>query len=286
MKQLLLENIEVKKIKQANRIIFDRNSQTYSKKRRIRFDKKTALRLMQRYEDAMGRRFQAADTFLDIGCGSGLILLNLAKAGFISKAYGIDLSFGMLKECKNNATNLATKVFLAQSDVEHLPFKSNSFSLIMGHAILHHLPDIKMAFRQVHRLLKPKGVCIFTEPTRTGSKIIATLLWFVWFFPMIIRQVTKSGDEKLVEVSTFAGKELEVEAKEVGFSHIYTKPFAGFISRIFYWIMDPISQRISSKYYHSAIDRIVDILSILDRCFFRLFIPKGWFDEVFIFMQK
>lgn len=278
--------VEAEKIKEANRIIFDRNSRIYSKKRRIRFDRKTALRLIQRYENTMGKGFQSVDRFLDIGCGSGLILLNLASLGFISKAYGIDLSFDMLKECKNNANKLGIDVFLAHGDVDYLPFKSNRFDLIIGHAILHHLPDIKMVLSEVYRLLKPNGICIFTEPTKAGSKIIATLMWTIWFFPFLIRQLTKSPIERLVEVNIFTPQNLENEAKRAGFTTTYTKPFAGFISRIFYWIMDPISQRISNRYYHLIIDKIVDILFVLDERFFRLFIPKGWFDEVFIFMQK
>lgn len=278
--------VEAERIKEANRIIFDRISRACSKKRRLRFDKKTALRLIQRYENAMGRRFQPVDRFLDIGCGNGSILLNLTSLGFISKGYGVDLSLGMLKDCKNNANNLGSDVSLTQSDVEYLPFKSNSFDLIIGHAILHHLPDIKMAFKEVYRLLKPEGICIFTEPTKIGNRIIASMLWIVWFLPKFIRQLTKTQMEKLVEINTFTSQELEREAKKAGFSYIYTKPFAGFISRIFYWILDPISQRISSRYYHLLINKIIDILSIFDNHIFRFFIPKGWFDEVLIFLQK
>ena len=278
--------VEAERIKEANRIIFDRNSRTYSKKRRIRFDRKTSLRLIHRYEDAMGKGFQPVDRFLDIGCGDGLILLNLTSLGFISGAYGIDLSFGMLKECKNNANNLGTDVFLAQGDVEYLPFKSNNFDLIIGHAILHHVPDIKMVFSEVYRLLKPKGICIFTEPTRIGSRIIASMLWIVWFIPMLVRRLTKTQMEKLVEINVFKPQELEKEARGAGFLSVYTKPFAGFISRILYWTLDPISQRTSSRYYHLLMSKIMDILFIFDNQILRFFIPKGWFDEVLIFLQK
>jgi ubiquinone/menaquinone biosynthesis C-methylase UbiE len=278
--------VEAKRIKEANRIIFDRNSRIYSIKRRIKFDRNTALRLIKNYEGAMKEKFQPVSRFLDIGCGNGLILLNLSSLGFISKAYGVDLSLGMLKECKNNANKLGVDIFLTQGDVEYLPFKSNCFDLIIGRAILHHLPEIKVVFSEVYRLLKPKGICIFTEPTKVGSKIIATLMWVVWHLVLLVRQLTKSSIERLVEVNNFAPQRLEKEAKLAGFTTIYTKPFAGLMSRIFYWIMDPISQRISSRYYHLIIDKIIDILLVLDERFFRLFIPKGWFDEVSIFMQK
>jgi hypothetical protein len=143
-----------------------------------------------------------------------------------------------------------------------------------------------MVFREVYMLLKPGGMCIFTEPSKIGCRIIAIFLWIIWLLPLFFRRISKSPLQKLVEVSTFTPEELEREANLSGFTTVYTKPFAGFISRIFYWIMDPVSQRISSKYYHLIIDKIIGILFVLDERFFRLFIPKGWFDEVFIFMQK
>jgi tRNA/tmRNA/rRNA uracil-C5-methylase (TrmA/RlmC/RlmD family) len=104
--------IKAKEIKKANRIIFDRDSLSYSKKRRIRFDKKNASQLIQRYEDVMDKKFQPVERFLDLGCGNGLISLNLALSGFISRPYGIDISLGMLKEYKNNAKKLGTDIFL------------------------------------------------------------------------------------------------------------------------------------------------------------------------------
>ncbi|GEM_PF-6612057 len=280
------KTIKDRRIKEANKIIFDRESRFYSKRRRIKFDRKTSLKLMRDYENVMEDKFQPIDRFLDIGCGDGLILLNLKPLGFISKAYGVDLSFGMLKECKSNANKLNINVLLVQSDVEQLPFKDNSFDLIVGHAILHHLPTAREAFKEVYRLLKLRGRCIFIEPSKIGSKIIATLRWFIWSLPFLIRQITKSPMERLIEVNTFTPQELEKEARISGFKIVYTKPFAGFISRIFYWILDPISQRTSNRYYHLIVDKIINILSILDERLFRKFIPKGWFDEIFIFMQK
>lgn len=277
---------DVKKIKEANREFFDKLGSDYSKKRRISFGRKSTLRLIQRYEKAMGKKFKPVENFLDFGCGSGFILLNLASAGFISKSYGIDISLEMLKECKRNAVCTDMNVFLTQGDAEYLPFNSNSFDFIIGHAILHHLPGIDKALKEIHRVLKPQGACIFTEPSRTGSRIIATIQWFFWFIPFIIRRFTKTKQEKMVEIDTFTVKKLEQSMQKAGFLNVYTRPFAGFISRIFYWIMDPFSQRISNKYYHLIVDKIVDTLSLLDEYIFTAFIPKSWFDEVFILVHK
>ena len=223
---------------------------------------------------------------MDIGCGSGYLLLNLTSAELATQYYGVDISLGMLNECRHYADNLGVKINLAQSDVDFLPFKDSSFDIVIGHAILHHLPNINSVFQEAHRTLKPGGICIFTEPTKKGSKIIACFMWLVWFLPLLVRQITKTKTEKMVEIDAFLPERLETEAKTAGFNTFYTRPFAGFISRIFYWLMDPISQRTSNKHYHKIVAGIIDFLAKVDKHIFGKLIPKGWFDEVLLFMQK
>jgi ubiquinone/menaquinone biosynthesis C-methylase UbiE len=48
-------------------------------------------------------------------------------------------------------------------DAHFLGFADNYFDLVYGGAILHHL-DIEIAIREIHRVLKPEGFMIFTEP--------------------------------------------------------------------------------------------------------------------------
>jgi ubiquinone/menaquinone biosynthesis C-methylase UbiE len=282
----MVEGLGSKRIKEANRIIFNQQSSLYHKKRRVAFDKETALRIKKRYEEAMGNRFERAERVLDLGCGGGRILLNLAQLGLVGKGYGLDLSSGMLKECTVYAGKMGLSVHLVEGDAEYLPFKDDSFDLIIGHAVLHHLPDTKKVLPELRRVLGNKGRCILTEPARAGSRIIRIILWVVWFIPMLIRQWTKKDIERSVEISSFDAAELEGQAREAGFTRIDTRPFAGFSSRIFYWVMDPVSQRISGRYYHLILDRIIDILYIFDRRIFKHILPQGWFDELFIKLEK
>ena len=58
------------------------------------------------------------------------------------------------------------------TDAERLPFDDNSFDLVLGHAVLHHLPDLDRAFSEFNRVLRPGGTLFFAgEPSRVGDRI-------------------------------------------------------------------------------------------------------------------
>jgi SAM-dependent methyltransferase len=82
----------------------------------------------------------------------------------------------MLDTLRANAQRLGLSglVETVPADGEHLPFDDESFDLVFGHAVLHHLPDLDQAFREFKRVLKPGGMLVFAgEPSRQGDRIAA-----------------------------------------------------------------------------------------------------------------
>ena len=60
------------------------------------------------------------------------------------------------------------------SEAEQLPFADESFDLVFGHAVLHHIPDLERAFAEFRRVLRPGGTLAFCgEPSRYGDTIAA-----------------------------------------------------------------------------------------------------------------
>src|SRR6476469_3159455 len=109
---------------------------------------------------------------LEIGAGTGYFSLNMLQAGVVSEATCTDISPGMVATLARNAQRLGLQVKAARADAESLPFADQSFDLVLGHAVLHHLPDLRRAFGEFHRVLRPGGKIAFAgEPSRLGDRL-------------------------------------------------------------------------------------------------------------------
>ena len=116
------------------------------------------------------------DRALEIGSGTGYFSLNLMQEGAISELVATDISAGMLDALAGTAAalGLADRVETARADAESLPFEDESFDLVLGHAVLHHIPDLDRAFAEFERVLRPGGMIVFCgEPSRYGDRLAA-----------------------------------------------------------------------------------------------------------------
>ena len=111
---------------------------------------------------------------LEIGSGTGYFSLNLALAGRIESLTATDISPGMLESLSKTAADLGIEVETVATEAEVLPFEDDSFDTVIGHAVLHHIPDLDRAFSEFFRVLVPGGRIIFCgEPSRYGDRIAA-----------------------------------------------------------------------------------------------------------------
>src|SRR5579875_1051853 len=91
---------------------------------------------------------------LEIGAGTGYFSLNLKQLGIIDELVCTDISPGMVSVLNANAERLGLQgVSATRADAESLPFPDSSFDLVLGHAVLHHLPDLHRSFSEFFRVL-------------------------------------------------------------------------------------------------------------------------------------
>jgi ubiquinone/menaquinone biosynthesis C-methylase UbiE len=112
---------------------------------------------------------------LEIGSGTGYFSLNLVQLGLIGKLTATDISPGMLAQLASTAAALGLDdVSTVVTEAETLPFEAESFDLVLGHAVLHHIPDLDRAFAEFMRVLRPGGRIVFAgEPSRYGDRLAA-----------------------------------------------------------------------------------------------------------------
>ena len=111
---------------------------------------------------------------LEIGAGTGYFTLNLLQDGVVQEAVATDISPGMLDALQANARRIGAEVETVACDAEELPFEDASFDLVLGHAVLHHIPHLDRAFGEFRRVLRPGGEFVFAgEPSQTGDRIAA-----------------------------------------------------------------------------------------------------------------
>lgn len=133
---------------------------------------------------------------LDVGAGTGVVsLLSQEIVGASGLVVALDPSKGMLSEAVKSGVSLAS-----QGLGELLPFEDNTFDFVtMGYA-LRHVADLKMAFEEYKRVLKPGGKILLLEITRPDGKIKKAFLKFYLkiIIPNIARVFRRSADSKVL----------------------------------------------------------------------------------------
>ncbi|HEY2043535.1 MAG TPA: class I SAM-dependent methyltransferase [Jatrophihabitans sp.] len=178
--------------KLANVLYHDWESGSYDEKWSISFDRRCIDYARDRFSHVAGTDGWPYASALELGCGTGFFLLNLKLAGVIESGHVTDLSPGMVEVATGNAAKLGLDIEGRVADAESIPYPDDSFDLVVGHAVLHHIPDVEQALREVLRVLKPGGRFVFAgEPTRYGDIVARRLSRFTWWATTRVTRLPK-----------------------------------------------------------------------------------------------
>ncbi len=223
-------------IRDVNTRYHDGAAADYDAKWGIDFGEIGRAQVLGKLRKALGGELRSFERSLELGAGTGYFSLNLLQAGVISEATCTDISPGMVATLAGNAARLGLDVEAQVADAEALPFDDNSFDLVLGHAVLHHLPDLDQAWREIHRVLAPGGVALFAgEPSRYGDRIAnvpkraASHLAPAWRAVVRARPAADGHQdggaenhqlESMVDVHAFTPEQLVVGPRAAGFAEV------------------------------------------------------------------
>ncbi|GAA4816829.1 class I SAM-dependent methyltransferase [Tomitella cavernea] len=232
--------------KLAQVLYHDWEAETYDDKWSISYDERCIEYARGRFDKAVPQAELPYGRALELGCGTGFFLLNLMQSGIAEKGSVTDLSPGMVKVALRNAENLGLDVDGRVADAETIPYDDETFDLVVGHAVLHHIPDVEKSLREVLRVLKPGGRFVFAgEPSTMGDFYARWLSRATWAAATNVTRLPGLGQwrrtqeeldessraaalEAVVDIHTFDPAHLEALARSAGGEdvHAVTEEFA------------------------------------------------------------
>ena len=112
---------------------------------------------------------------LDVGGGWGRFLWSLIDHYQVKVEHTVltDLSNGMLLGAMEEASSRKRDLQTSVCDIQHLPFGSNQFDVVMANKVLYHLKDINQGVAEIARILKSNGTFLAST---NSDKITATII--------------------------------------------------------------------------------------------------------------
>jgi ubiquinone/menaquinone biosynthesis C-methylase UbiE len=226
--------------KLAQVLYHDWEAETYDDKWSISYDERCIDYARGRFDAVVPDAPLPYERAMELGCGTGFFLLNLMQSGVATKGSVTDLSPGMVKVALRNAENLGLDVDGRVADAEKIPYEDNTFDLVVGHAVLHHIPDVELSLREVLRVLKPGGRFVFAgEPSTIGDFYARWLSRATWYATTNLTRIPALGSwrrpqeeldessraaalEAVVDIHTFDPDDLAGIARKAGAANVAT----------------------------------------------------------------
>lgn len=110
---------------------------------------------------------------LDVGCASGWFIFRISKKFPKAQCYGIDIYDKGIKYAKKVYPKIKFKV----ADAHKIPYKKNTFDLVICTEVLEHLDDPQIAILEIKRVLKKGGFAVIELDS---ANLLFSIVWYLW----------------------------------------------------------------------------------------------------------
>ncbi|MFX1303632.1 MAG: class I SAM-dependent methyltransferase [Promethearchaeota archaeon] len=138
------------------------------------------FKLLRRKVISTITKLNPTGTLVDIGCGSGHLIIQIAKRFSNLDLIGVDLSEAIISAAIERAekNNVIEKIKFEIGNVDKLPFPDDSIDFIVSTFSLHHWSDPILSFKEISRVLRKNGTCLVFDFRRNSRKFFYGLLKF------------------------------------------------------------------------------------------------------------
>ena len=117
---------------------------------------------------------------LEVACGNGNAAIWLAQQTGC-EVVGIDLSGSYIDNAKSKASNFPSlRVSFHKESATNLPFEDGSFTHAWSQGALYHIPELKQALTEAHRVLKTGGIFLFDDLITPAEEVSETTRKYVY----------------------------------------------------------------------------------------------------------
>jgi ubiquinone/menaquinone biosynthesis C-methylase UbiE len=109
---------------------------------------------------------QAGEAVLDVGCGTGTLLLDMARqVDTTGRVVGVDPSQEQIARARAKAARRGLSIEFQIGVIEQLPFPDQTFDVVFSTLVMHHLPAPlkRQGIAEMARVLKPAGRLILAD---------------------------------------------------------------------------------------------------------------------------
>lgn len=153
------------------------------------------------------------NNILDVGCASGFMTSKIALMFPKAKVTGVDA----YSKAINMAKKLYPSIVFKCADAHSLPYRANSFDLVVFYETIEHVLKPKVVLEEIQRVMKKGGVAIIAMDS---GNWLFRIVWFIW-------ERTKGKAWRGSHLHPFHHEELEKLIKSCGFK-IESKFFTHF----------------------------------------------------------
>ncbi|MFX1478980.1 MAG: class I SAM-dependent methyltransferase [Promethearchaeota archaeon] len=172
------------------------------------------------------KKLEPKGTLIDLGCGSGNLLLKIAKLFPNLELIGIDISFEILSLAEKRLTehSFDSKITFKVGNVENIPAPDNSVDFIVSSFSLHHWSEPLKVFKEIYRVLNENGTCLIFDFRRNSRNFFYGLLTFAT--KVVVPKPLKKISEPLGSLkAAYTANEITKILSHTQFSEIKINPY-------------------------------------------------------------